>query len=127
VPVLFINVIIFNRIINVGEKVIKILITIITLISFTVHSKEIEKDDWEYRREMCEIGTKIARIAMEARQQNVPIEVLYEDLSVTDKNVRNLFLGIINSAYDAPIIQSKKLAEMATVEFTNQFFKTCMT
>jgi len=98
----------------------------VSLSSFSVNSKEIETDKWEAKRQMCDIGTKVARSVMNARQQGVPIEELYEDLSGLDKNMRVLFEGVIKIVYDAPIIQSEELAERATLAFTNQFFKTCM-
>lgn len=117
-----------GRIISIGEKLNKLLalLLVASLSSLSVNAKEIEKDKWEDKRQICDMGTKVARAVMNARQQGVPIEEMYENLSGIDTRVRGLFEGIIKTAYEAPIIQSEQLAERATLEFTNQFFKACM-
>jgi len=102
------------------------LVLVASLSSFSVSSKELDKDKWENQRQMCDMGTKVASAVMNARQQGVPIEELYEDLNGLDTRVRGLFEGIIKAAYEAPIIQSEQLSERATLEFTNEFFKACM-
>lgn len=81
---------------------------------------------WQQKKQICEGGAEIAETVMSARQRGVSIREIYTLMSTLDEDTRSLFEIFVNSAYDVPMASTKEDAELIVLEFSDQFFKACM-
>lgn len=81
---------------------------------------------WQQQKDMCEAGAEVAENVMSARQRGVSIREIYTLMSTLDETTRSLFEIFVTHAYDVPIAQTKEEAQLAVLEFSDQFFKGCM-
>lgn len=81
---------------------------------------------WQERKQSCEGGAVIAETVMAARQRGVSIREIYTLMSTFDKETRTIFEIFVNNAYDVPLAPTKGDADIAVLEFSDQFFKECM-
>ena len=74
----------------------------------------------------CLSITELAESAMKARQNRVPITEMYKTIANQDSDIKEIATVVINSAYRTPLAMSKEEAELAVLEYTNNFFSDCL-
>ena len=106
----------------------KKLILICGLLAFSVATSAApsKQSAWQQQKNVCEGWAEVAEVVMSARQRGVSIREIYTHMSTLDEETRTLFEIFLSHAYDVPIASTKEDAQLAVLEFSDQFFKSCM-
>ncbi|MDM1757579.1 hypothetical protein HX127_08335 [Acinetobacter sp. 256-1] len=103
-----------------------ILICGLLAFSLTTTAAPSKQSAWQQQKNECEGWAEVAEIVMSARQRGVSIREIYTNMSTLDEETRTLFEMFLSLAYDVPIAPTKEGAQLAVLEFSDQFFKVCM-
>lgn len=75
---------------------------------------------------MCDSLARMAKGAITARQNNVPISEVMDALPKEESRLKDFIKMVIISAYEVPLFTSEKNKLMVINEFSNTVYVGCM-